>query len=345
MTPLERKLASFATRVESVLSEKLQNKREPETIDPFVGYATPDEVVVLGRVMSVLVSQNAKFGQSRLTNFRQMLQRFITSEVGGAQVSAREHVAVSDEEGYFKLTLPRDGRVGWVTIDVTLVANGSTTPCPVFIADPNAPVMVISDIDDTVMKTGAYSLARNLWTSFTGNTLTRQVYADAAVLLHRLAETRGTPVYYVSSSPWNLHSFLQTVFERSSAIKGPMFLRDLGLSETKLITNGHGNHKGDAITTIMAANPSTDAILLGDTGQKDAEVYLKAIQDHPGRIRAVVLREPGPGPNRATLNRMKQIEKSGVPVFSGPSFAPFSDEVVGVAAAPRPVEQTPVRSA
>ncbi len=56
------------------------------------------------------------------------------------------------------------------------------------------------DIDDTMMQTGAYSLARNLWTTFTGSALTRDVFPDAVALMTRLHDGMN-PVFYVSSAP------------------------------------------------------------------------------------------------------------------------------------------------
>lgn len=254
-----------------------------------------------------------------------MLKMFRTQEVAGAKVTARGLEAVSDEEGYFKLQIARSAEIGWCDVELTLNANGSTATCPVFVPDKTNSAMVISDIDDTVMKTGAYSLLRNLWTTFTGSALTRQVYPDAAVLLKTLSDKGERPVFYVSSSPWNLYQFLRAVFHRASVVPGPMFLRDMGLSETKLITEGHGDHKGKSIDVILNSNPDRPAILMGDTGQKDAQIYRDVIDRHPGRIKAVVLRAPGPGLDDADHTAIGALEETDTLVLVGRSFAGFAD--------------------
>lgn len=324
MNRFERFIVKIAVKAEKRLSPVWGGHRTPEVIEPYLGYATPDTLILRGRVHSHLKNPTARFGQSRLRNVGQMLRRFMTAEVADAQVEAEGVTATSDEEGYFELRLPRNGRSGWVSVPVTLSANGHQQSCEAFAASARQKQIVISDIDDTVMKTGAYSLARNLWTSFTGNALTRQVFADSAVLMHDLHNGGQRPLYYVSSSPWNLHHFLQEIFARSAVIRGPMFLRDLGISETKLITDGHGNHKGQAIDTILKANPDCTAILIGDTGQEDASIYGDVIDRNPGRIAAVVLREPGPGNDDADTRAIAHLKESGLPVLHGPTFAGFA---------------------
>lgn len=292
-------------------------------VDPYVGYATPTQIVVRGRLLSKLRHAVPQNGQSRLMNFRQMLGMFMTDEVRGATVHCRGVTVKTDEEGYFNLHIPRDDRTGWHVENVTI--DGLETPfqCPVFIPSAQAEYMVISDIDDTMLETGAYSIFRNLFTSMTGNAATRRVFPDATALMNTLSAKGKNPVFYVSSSPWNLHDFLADILENTKLVRGPMFLRDLGLSETKFVTQGHGNHKGESIDTILAANPELPAILLGDTGQHDAEIYSAVIDRHPRRIIAVGLRTAGRGLAPHVVRNTIAIKAAGVPCFVGPSFDGF----------------------
>jgi phosphatidate phosphatase APP1 len=179
---------------------------------------------------------------------------------------------------------------------------------------------VISDIDDTMMETGAYSLWRNIWTSLTGNALTRTVFEDAKQLMSLLQDNGRNPIFFVSSSPWNLHGFLDEIFARAGLPKAPKFLRDYGISDTQFITGTHGDHKGGAIDQIMAANPDLPFTLIGDTGQHDAHVYRDAIERHPGRVQRVILRAPGAGADADDLGYVSQIKDLGVPVLIGPDY-------------------------
>jgi phosphatidate phosphatase APP1 len=295
-------------------------------IDPYKGYATPDHLVVRGRVLSEVTRRDPKAGQSWLTNLRQMLALFLTDEVARVEVRSGGVRATTDEEGYFTLTLPRVDAPGWHDIPVSVAGFEDVTTCPTLVPRDDAQFLVISDIDDTVLQTGAYVLWRNLLTSLTGNSLTRHVFPDAITLMHRLSAEGRNPIFYVSSSPWNFNQFLDQIFKRAGLVKGPTFLRDLGLSENQFITGTHGDHKGGSIDTILAANPHLPVILMGDTGQHDAQVYLDAIARHPDRIRCVVLREPGPGPQGEAKAAMARIKATGVALLHAPDFTGMAPE-------------------
>jgi phosphatidate phosphatase APP1 len=82
----------------------------------------------------------------------------------------------------------------------------------------------------------------------------------------------------------------------------------------------------------MAANPQLGYVLMGDTGQHDAMVYRDAVLRHPGRVMAVVLREPGPGPDAQSRAAMDEIRGAGVPVLSAVDFAGVAPSIDAIAA-------------
>ncbi|QFT61480.1 App1 family protein [Roseivivax sp. THAF30] len=305
--------------------DRLRPKRRTDNlvIDPYLGYATASEIILRGRVLTALRRTNPSPEGSWWTNLRQMLSLFLTREVADIGVTAGGTEARTDEEGYFDLHLPReDAAPGWVSVPVT-VEDGETRELEALVPPHDPPFAVISDIDDTVLQTGAYSLLRNLWTSLTGNALTRHIFPDAVALV-RGFEAAGAPVFFVSSSPWNLHFFLRRIFERHHMPKAPMFLRDLGMSRTQLISGTHGDHKGGSIDVLLAALPETPFVLVGDTGQHDPQVYLDAAKRHPGRITRVILREPGKGAGAKDKAAMKALEAIDVQVESARDFSKIS---------------------
>ena len=304
------------------LIETLFARSGAPMLQAYRGYAEPDHIVLLGRVLSAVRRDAPDPDQSRWTNFKEMASLFFTTEVADVPVVAEGRTASSNAEGYVTLKLPRsETATGWTSVEAQLSdAPETRTAMPALIPSRDARFGVISDIDDTMMMTGAQSLARNLWTTFTGNALTRRIFPDSKALMDRLSEAGRNPVFYVSSSPWNLHSFLDKVFARAGLVPGPMFLRDLGISDDSVVGASHRDHKGAAVETILAANPTLEFFLLGDTGQKDAQVYLDAVRRFPGRIRAVLLREPVARTNRAALEALLKIEALGVPTYHGRNF-------------------------
>ena len=289
-------LARYAARTETLL-DALRGERlhsGPVHVEAYLGYSTPDALVARGRVLSR--PAHRADAETPAKGLAESFRRFLTDEIAGVCVEAHGVSARTDEEGHFELRLPRDAcepEDGWCSVRAVLPDHQTRTALPVRVPDGTAQFGIISDIDDTLIETGAWSLIRNLRTSLTGTVASRVVHADAVEFLSRLTDGGRNPVFYVSSSPWNLHPFLEAVFERGGLPVGPKFLRDFGLDDTRLVTGTHGGHKGASLDTILAANPDLTFVLLGDTGQHDAEVYLHAIQRHPNRIRSVHLRHAG----------------------------------------------------
>lgn len=326
---LKTLLNTAALRGEAVL-DRIRPRDTPEApvLDTYRGYGVPGGVVLRARVLAALRRTTPDPGQSRWQNLKEMASLFLTHEVAGVRVHACESGAagVSDEEGYVTIRVDGDFGPGWhqVALRIDDVPD-SRTAARAMVPSSEARLGVISDIDDTMMHTGAYSLARNLWTTFTGSAQTRRIFPDAIVLMDHLSDHGRNPVYYVSSSPWNLHAFLEQVFDRAGLVAGPIFLRDLGIGEDKFITRGHGTHKSGAIDTILTANPGLDFVLIGDTGQHDAEIYLDAAHRHAGRIRAVILREPGPGADDTSRAAISSLKRLGVIVAHGTDFSDVAD--------------------
>lgn len=293
-------------------------------IDPYFGHADPDNLILRGRVLSRRPSKATEAAlsddPSKWTNFKAMMALFRTREIPATKVSCLGQETLSDEEGYFELALPRQGnQIGWARYVVSFGDEGDEAELMALSPSPDAEFGIISDIDDTLIKTDAWSLRRNLWNSLTGNVKSRHVYPDAIALVQELHK-EVNPVFYVSSSPWNLHSFLTEIFDRAGLVRGPKFLRDLGISEKKFITGNQGQHKSNAIDEILAANPDLQFVLLGDTGQHDAHVYHDAIVRHPGRIKQVILRAPKPKLINKNQIWLDKIRATNTPIYIGETY-------------------------
>ena len=322
-------LIPVARAVERVV-ERLLRRDGPPILQPYRGYAEADALVLQGRVLSAVRRDAPEADHSRWTNFKQMVALFLTSEVEGVPVRAGGVTGYSDAEGYVRLRLPRRREhAGWIDVHADLPWTADPpVVMPVLVPGGAARFGVISDIDDTLLHTGAHTLWRNLWTTFTGNALTREVYPDAVELIGALSEAGRNPVFYVSSSPWNLFAFLEKVFDRAGLVPGPMFLRDLGVSDKGLIGAGHGDHKGAAVDRILNGAPELRFWLLGDTGQKDAMVYRDAIRRHSGRIGGVILRDPLGRLGPETRAAIEEITGMGVPVEIAPDFSALPPRVL-----------------
>jgi phosphatidate phosphatase APP1 len=321
---LIRALARLESLFEAALGRLRPPRAAPPVIEAYLGYSTPEHWVARGRVLSRLIRPEVRPGQRWMRNLLQMLSLFLTDEVAEVTVTAPAHgvSALTDEEGYFTLLLPRRAANGWAEIAVE--AEGATAVLPVQVTGPAARLAVVSDIDDTVIATGAWNIWRNLRTTFTGNLHTRTVFPDAVELLGRLSQGGRNPLFFVSSSPWNLHGFLEALFARAALVQAPLFLRDLGIGEVQLAASTHGEHKGSVLDRLLAANPDLPFWLVGDTGQHDAEIYAAAADRHPGRIARVTLRRAGRAAPDAPV---VSLRARGIPVDLLDDYGPLLREL------------------
>jgi phosphatidate phosphatase APP1 len=186
----------------------------------------------------------------------------------------------------------------------------------VLVPPPSATFGVISDLDDTVIRTGVaskLSMAKNV---LLGNAHTRLPFPGVAAF-YRALERGGeayarNPVFYVSSSPWNLYDLLDEFLSLRKIPAGPLMLRDWGLEHGDA-PSGHGAHKSGHIKAILDLYPTLPFILVGDSGQEDPEIYHRAVHDHPGRILAVYIRNVSRHPERADAIRAlaAEVERAG----------------------------------
>ena len=181
-------------------------------------------------------------------NVLSTLRRLESDEVPGARVRLRVAGAtqdvVTDAEGYFDTwiapseALPADTL--WHDVALELLAPlDPAKPSPaavgrVLVPPATAKLGIISDLDDTVVQTGATDVRATLRSVFLSNARTRLPFPGVAMLYRALQEgvdgRESNPVFYVSSSPWNLYDVLSEFLALREIPEGPIMLRDWGLS-------------------------------------------------------------------------------------------------------------------
>lgn len=128
-----------------------------------------------------------------------------------------------------------------------------------------------------------------------GNAYTRLPFEGVSAFYRALTFGTGpsadNPIFYVSSSPWNLYDLLQDFFHIEELPNGPLFLRDFGITPEQFIVGGHGSHKREAIDELLETHPELPFLLIGDSGQEDPEIYAAVARDHPERILVVYIRD------------------------------------------------------
>lgn len=294
-----------------------KGRRDPLVIHAYRGYGTSARVRVRGRVLEDEGIPAAGERDSAWRNVLSAIRRFESDEVPGARISVRFGGAtqelVTDAEGYFDTWLtPRDALHGdtlWHEVALELLApRDPAIPSPagigrILVPPATAKLGVISDLDDTVVQTGATDARALLRSVFLANARTRLPFAGVAALYRALQDGadggQNNPVFYVSSSPWNLYDVLAEFLAIRAIPEGPIMLRDWGLSDRELLPTSHGSHKIEAIRSIIELYPTLPFVLIGDSGQEDPEIYREVVARYPSRVLAIYIRNVTPDARRA----------------------------------------------
>lgn len=268
-------------------------------------YGTPTRLRVAGRVLRDGTELPALEDDGAWANLRATYRRFETDEVPGALVRVAlggTVVSVSaDAEGYFAADVAPPSAVapGLHVAQVELIEPHGTAPvvseATVHVPAATARFGVVSDIDDTVIRTDVTDLVRLARSVLLGNARTRLPFPGVAAFYRALRDGADggsdNPLFYVSSSPWNLYGVLEELFRLRDIPAGPLLLRDWGLSTDELLPTRHAGHKRAEIARILETYPTLPFIFIGDSGQEDPEIYASVMRDFPGRVVAAYIRD------------------------------------------------------
>jgi phosphatidate phosphatase APP1 len=333
------------------------------TVLPFIGYGTPERVRLLGRVVlgrapsrpaaADLVDDHAQAHappqgrwtpwRTRWAAFREGVAPFLTVEMPGCSIVVVGPVAgtaaQADRQGYVDVLVDAGGlEPGWHRVTVAARWHGESTEAalPLFVVDPAARLAVVSDLDDTVIESGITRGLEVLRLTLLTEVSKRTPLPGAAELYRALSVPRAggsVPVFYLSTSPWNLYEVLTRFLVLRRFPAGPLLLTDWGPSRTNLFRVPTKQHKLTLIRSLLSDHPALQIVLIGDTGQLDPEIYATIAQEAPDRIRAVYVRRTvGMPAKRAVELRVlvRRVAACGVPMLVVDDSVQIAEHAAGI---------------
>ncbi|MEO8774011.1 MAG: phosphatase domain-containing protein [Gelidibacter sp.] len=287
-------------------------KKDPLQIIVFQSYGTAAHLYVRGRALEdESIDLEGKHPIKLLIN---AYKRFETDEIINTVLllklpNGKIFETVTDDNGYFLLDAHVDGLdamtndEGWLAFEIAykdftskrIIQLENRFSGEMLIPSDGVSFGVASDIDDTIIHTGLVSTLkwRVIYNTFLKRASKRTPLEGAAQFYHLLHRGKSgkeaNPIFYVSHSPWNLYRYLEFFLKKNDFPKGPILLREFS-DFRKRKKNTDKPQKQHEILNILKSYPHLKLILIGDSGERDADIYLEIAERHPDRILAIYLR-------------------------------------------------------
>jgi len=206
----------------------------------------------------------------------------------------------------------------WIDVPVSLVKTGDTEVAQVLLEGRDNTFGIISDIDDTVLVTEVTHKIKLLILMIMKNAYTRTMFVGVSDFYKALVlgkeGTNSNPIFYVSSSHWNLYSFLNSFMKHNKLPEGPLLLKEFSGIRGFVKGMSDHTHKQKKIERILETYPDLPFILIGDSGQHDAELYSKIVSRYPQRILAIYIRDVTKHEDKLVIQAKEQL-KDVVPLI------------------------------
>jgi phosphatidate phosphatase APP1 len=176
---------------------------------------------------------------------------------------------------------------------------------------PEKGVTVISDIDDTIKISNVLDKKELIRNTFLKDF---QPVTGASTLYNRWKK-RGALFHYVSGSPWQLYLPISRFLDKYSFPRGAFSLKPFRLRPSRIyefISAEQLVYKKEVIEGIINKFPGRKFILVGDSGEKDPEVYSAIARKFPKKILFILIRNAGN--TKPGYQRMEKLFPKDFPV-------------------------------
>lgn len=276
-------------------------------ITPYMGFGNSEKIFLRGRVLADKGFRDSMKTDGKWRNLKNMYRHFETDEVPNARIKAFfqsvEKEVTTDKEGYFDVELKPFNKPNaelWHDVGFELLEPQDedekkiTAIGRALIPPDTAKFGIISDIDDTILKTDVGNKVKMIMTTILSNAHTRVPFEGVAAfyraLQNGISGNENNPIFYVSSSPYNLYKLLVKFLELQEIPLGPIFLKDFG-THTPFTSGDHTTHKLENIKKVLETYPHLQFVLVGDDGEQDPEIYRRVVKEYPNKIRAIYIRK------------------------------------------------------
>lgn len=287
------------------------------TIQAYIGYTDDHITVVKGRVLddpAVVATQT----DSWWTNLKNSFRRFISNKVTYQELLLTagnvQYTTKTDDEGYFAFEIDHS----LLQSEESLPELKLNIPCQPMVSAKvikiDSDYIVVSDIDDTIIKTQVSSVLKLklLFNTIFRNQYQRTSIAGMAEVYQHLKKEYLANFFYISKSPYNLYTYIVDFLEYNKYPLGSIILRDFGwhlLSKKKSF-----GEKYEALNQLYKQFPTKKFILVGDAAESDADIYAHLAKKHSGQTIGIFIRKVGKPGNLMRIQE-EVMKSSETPLY------------------------------
>jgi len=151
-------------------------------------------------------------------------------------------------------------------------------------------ISVISDIDDTIKVSEVLDKSALL-----KNTFCRpfKPVDDMAGVYRGWKTSHGAQFHYVTASPWQLYVPLSDFTRSNNFPAGTWHMKDFRVKDRSVLDlfTSPERYKPGVIEPLLRKFPKRQFVLVGDSGEKDPEIYGALARKHPAQIRRILIRD------------------------------------------------------
>lgn len=261
------------------------------------GFASDKVTHVFGHVLKSMLNQRDKPTRNPLKNALEMYKRYQVRPDNESEVIldiyGKTYLTRPDRRGFFQFAVEEKPTTAVVSYEVRL-KEYDNVKCSDKLFHSNPPEIIISDVDDTVLVSHATNLRKKLYLLLTKNYESRKAFNGIREFYEELCgHKEENKFFYVSSSEWNLYDFLESFMEFNSLPKGVYLLQDIKSGLMDLFKSGGGSHmhKADKIRMLIDSYPDSKFVLVGDSGQRDPDIYKQIALEYPDKIKQIYIRD------------------------------------------------------
>ncbi|MDN3642029.1 DUF2183 domain-containing protein [Lutimonas halocynthiae] len=217
----------------------------------------------------------------------------------------------TDQKGSFSFTIERD-----IENDILVyTSDQEEIPIhqnyPVFFKNSKTEQLVISDIDDTIMRSYTQTYLKRMFTTlfYRGH---RRELIPSTNGIYQILLKKNASFFYVSKSEFNLVRLIAEFLMHHSLPLGPLFLTPY-LSVSELISNTKDPaFKFKSICFILDRSKDLPVVLIGDDTQADMEVYTQIVKKYGRQISKVFIRQTNNKRSSKQTKNWNNLIASGV---------------------------------